>query len=306
VPTVLVVDDSAVDRRMAGGLLEQGLHCDVEYAANGKEALQMMAAQRPDLLLADIRMPEMNGLELMTAVKSDFPRVPVILMTAVGSEDLAAEALRCGAASYVPKSNLNKDLLSTVRRILEAADEDRAHPQLMHYLDSSESRFMLCNDMALIKALASHLQQMLRCMPLGDETERVRVGIALEEAMLNAYYHGNLELGPRRAAPDREAYVQLANQRSYEAPYRQRRIRVHAQINRNEAVFVISDDGKGFDQATTAAHTDLSESEHAPGRGINLMCSIMDEVTFNEAGNEVTLIKRRAPQDVENSADGAG
>ncbi len=301
-PNVLVVDDSAVDRLMAGGLLEQSLPCHISYAANGKEALAAMAVERPDILLADINMPVMNGLELVTAAKSDFPRVPVILMTALGSEDIAAEALRRGAAGYVPKANLNKDLLPTVRRILEAADEDRAHPHMMHFLDFSDSRFVLRNDMALIKSLASHVQQMLRCMPLEDETERVRVGIALEEAMLNAYYHGNLEMGSRRAAPDREAYVRIANQRSFEPPYQQRRIRVHAKIDRDEAVFIIGDDGQGFDHAKLAYRADLSESEHAPGRGINLMRSIMDEVTFNDAGNEVTLIKRRAPDDTDDSA----
>src|SRR5690349_13770360 len=102
-PTVLVVDDSPIDRRLAGGLLENHFACDVQFAADGKEALQQIERVAPDLVLTDLQMPEMNGLELVAAVKRDYPFVPVVLMTAQGSEDLAAEALRRGAASYVPK-----------------------------------------------------------------------------------------------------------------------------------------------------------------------------------------------------------
>src|SRR5262249_31382151 len=136
VPTVLVVDDSPVDRRIAGGLLEAQSGCTVRYAADGKQALQEMAQQLPDLVLADLQMPEMNGLELVGAVKSDYPLVPVILMTALGSEDIAAQALRQGAASYVPKRKLAEDLVPTVQRILLGSLEDRTHSQLMHYLES--------------------------------------------------------------------------------------------------------------------------------------------------------------------------
>src|SRR5262249_49062295 len=183
-----------------------------------------MAQQLPDLVLADLQMAEVNGLELVEAVKKDYPLVPVLLMTAHGSEDVAAQALRRGAASYVPKKNLAADLLTTVRRILTGSWEDRTHSQLMPYLETSESVFVLANDWALIKALVNHLQQMLRCLPLADETERLRVGIALEEALANAYYHGNLEVGATLGKTDRDAREQLARQRLLEAPYRDRRI----------------------------------------------------------------------------------
>src|SRR5262245_29566653 len=118
--TVLVVDDSAVDRTLAGKLLEKrpGL-TEVEratglsavFAANGREALAQMERATPDLVLTDLQMPEMDGLQLVEAIKARFPHVPVILMTAHGNEDTAVHALRHGAASYVPKPNLARDLL---------------------------------------------------------------------------------------------------------------------------------------------------------------------------------------------------
>jgi CheY-like chemotaxis protein len=293
VPTVLVVDDSAVDRRVAGGLLER-FDCAVQYAADGNDALRQMATQPPDLVLTDLQMPNMNGLELVAAVKSDYPLVPVILMTAQGSEEVAAQALRQGAASYVPKRKLAEDLVPTVRRIWLGSLEDHTHPRLMHYLETSEAVFVLGNDLALIKALVNHLQQMLRCLPLADETERLRVGIALEEALANAYYHGNLEVGSALGRSDRQAHEQLARERLWEAPYRERRIRVTARISRDEAVFVVRDQGPGFDVSRLATVAALPDAERAAGRGVILMRTIMDEVTYNDAGNEVTLLKRRA------------
>jgi CheY-like chemotaxis protein len=292
VPSIIVVDDSAVDRRLAGSLLEQQLECSVRYAADGKEALQLMATHMPDLMLADMQMPEMDGLELVAKVKQEYPFVPVILMTAQGSEDMAARALREGAASYVPKRHLARDLLPTVRRILLGSTEDRRHSGLMHYLETSDEVFVLPNDLALIQALVDDTREKLRCLPLADETERLRVGLALEEALTNAYYHGNLEVGTGPGPAGRDTYDQRAAQRLEEAPYRDRHIRVSLRISRREAIFVVQDEGPGFDTSRLPSLTSLPDAEKAAGRGLILMFSSMDEVHYNKAGNEVTLVKR--------------
>jgi len=290
-PTVLVVDDSPIDQRLAGGLLEKHFDCDVAYAADGKQALAHVTQCVPDLVLTDLQMPGMNGLELVAALKSDYPFVPVILMTAQGSEDIAAQALRRGAASYVPKRRLADDLPATVQRILLGSYEDRGHSQLMHHLESSESVFVLGNDLDAIRALVNHVQEMLRCLPLGDETERLRVGVALEEALQNAYYHGNLEIGEGTSKADCE---QLAGERLTETPYRDRRVRATIKVSRTEAIFIIRDDGSGFDVSKLPTGADLPADDRAAGRGVVLMRSIMDEVRYNEAGNEVTLVRRAA------------
>src|SRR5215472_1602215 len=124
----------------------------------------------------------------------------------------------------------------------------------MHSLERGELVFHVGNDMVQIKALAQLLQEMLRCMPLRDETERLRVGVALEEALTNACYHGNLEIGAALGLSERQAQETLAQQRRFEEPYGDRLIRVVARISRQEAVFVIGDQGPGFDVAQLAAN----------------------------------------------------
>jgi CheY-like chemotaxis protein/anti-sigma regulatory factor (Ser/Thr protein kinase) len=268
----------------------------VAFAGDGSDAIQRIAQQMPDIVLTDLQMPNMNGLEFVSAVKSEYPLVPVILMTAHGSEDIAAQALRLGAAGYVPKKRLAEDLLPTVERVLTSAREERAHSRLMHYITHAESVFVLPNDLRLIRSLASYLQLMLRSVPLGDETERLRVGIAVEEALLNALYHGNLQIGATLKEVDHEAISELAERRACEAPYRDRRIHVRAKVSRCEAVYVVRDEGPGFDHSQLLGPADLGDPDRSAHRGIILMRAIMDEVIYNEAGNEVTLIKRPVPE----------
>src|SRR6516225_7826949 len=99
---VLVVDDAAIDRRMTGAIIEQNLGWRVTYAEDGAVALAAMERETPRVVLTDLRMPGMDGLELVAAVCRRYPFVPVVLMTAFGNEEIAIQALREGAASYVP------------------------------------------------------------------------------------------------------------------------------------------------------------------------------------------------------------
>jgi CheY-like chemotaxis protein len=121
---ILVVDDSATDRRLAGDCSSGGGWV-VEYAADGREALARIAVSPPDLILTDLQMPELNGLELVEAVQRDYPLIPVILMTAQGSERIAVDALERGAACYVPKRELAQDLTAVSERVLVLSKNDR-------------------------------------------------------------------------------------------------------------------------------------------------------------------------------------
>src|SRR4029079_14524041 len=126
--------------------------------------------EKPEIVLTDMQMPDMNGLEMVLEVRANYPALPVILMTAHGSEELAVQALRSGAASYVPKRNLVRDLLGTVDSVLEAARAHQHHHRLMEALRRTETRFELDNDPALIPPLVGHLKDGLALMGGADET----------------------------------------------------------------------------------------------------------------------------------------
>src|SRR4051794_40460387 len=90
---IMVVDDSRVSQRLAGRLIQNGTGRAVVYANNGTQALALIKEVEPSIVLTDLQMPGMDGLELVGAIRSDFPRIPVILMTAYGSEEAAMLAL---------------------------------------------------------------------------------------------------------------------------------------------------------------------------------------------------------------------
>lgn len=290
--TILVVDDSAIDRRVAGGLLEKEPDCQVFYAEDGYQALKAVDENLPDVVVTDMVMPHLDGLQLVEAMKRDFPLIPVIIMTAVGTEETAVQALKRGAASYVTKRRLAQDLLETVRLVLQAADDERNVSRLLvHRTQQAEFKYVLENELPLLAASVTHMQQTMRAMGLFDESERLRIGVALEEVLLNSMFHGNLELSSALREDDKPTYHALARVRAKEPPYRERRIFVEASFSPTGAEFKIRDQGPGFNPKGLPDPTDPANLHRATGRGLLLMHTFMDGVVFSETGNEVRLTK---------------
>jgi len=121
VPAILIVDDDAIDLESASRCLGVIENLDISYAHDGCAALEWIQKRRPDLVLTDLRMPGMSGLELVGTIRREYPSIPVILMTSQGSEQIAVKALKAGAASYVPKADLRPELAETVRQVLDLA-----------------------------------------------------------------------------------------------------------------------------------------------------------------------------------------
>jgi CheY-like chemotaxis protein/anti-sigma regulatory factor (Ser/Thr protein kinase) len=301
-PIILVVDDSGVDRLRAGRLLQKAEEEDwiIEYAGNGQEALSSMRDLVPDVVVTDLQMPEMDGLELVDAVRKEFPQVPVILTTGQGSETLALKALEHGAASYVPKSQLADKLLDTVKQVLAVARASSGFQRLTECFLQNELSLELSSDPTLIPPLVDLAQQMLSNMRFADATERLHLGMALEEALLNAIYHGTLELPTGQAQEARSASNQgqlaaCVQERLAQAAYCDRKVFVAIRINGEAARFVVRDQGQGFAQSAVPRPGDPESLERGGGRGLILMKNFMDDVHFNASGNEVTMSKRRAP-----------
>jgi CheY-like chemotaxis protein/anti-sigma regulatory factor (Ser/Thr protein kinase) len=291
-PTVLVVDDSAVDRRLVGGLLSKGCDLKVAFATSGEEALECLPAVAPSLIVTDLVMAGISGLELVAHVVASHPEIPVILMTGKGSEEIAVKALQAGAASYVPKGVMHQHLLNTVEDVLAMVRERKSHARLMDCLKRGQFQFVLGNDPSLIPSLVSHAQSLVSSVGLCDEASVIRVCIALEEALRNAMFHGNLELTSEQREGDSAVYQQLIAERTTSAPYSSRQLDITVEVTPTSGRFVIRDQGPGFDPANLPDPTDPENLEKVSGRGLLLMRTFMDEVTFNETGNQVTMLKR--------------
>ncbi len=292
-PTILLVDDAAVDRRIVQGILkDQGI--EIVEVSNGREALEFCAASTPDLVLTDLQMPEVGGLELTTQLTLQYPNIPIVLMTAHGSEDVAAEALACGAASYVPKAQLARQLLDTVRPILTSAESQDDYRRLIECSTSHQISFCLQNDLSLVAPFVDLIQKIVNSMGVCKFLSRVRFGVAVEQALRNAILHGNYQINEAPLEnPTDEEISEFIQRRSEQSPYRDRRVYVDVSITKEEARMLIRDEGDGFDTSAIPAPRSPEAMQPNVGRGLVLMQSFLDEVSFNDNGNEVTLVKHR-------------
>jgi two-component system, chemotaxis family, chemotaxis protein CheY len=122
---VLVVDDSAAIRKILQRVLRQtGMAINtIHEAGDGQEALDLLRSRRVDLVLTDINMPRMDGLELLAAIKrsSEWAAVPVVMITTEGGESKVAEAVRLGAAGYVRKPFTADQIKEKLAGLLEPA-----------------------------------------------------------------------------------------------------------------------------------------------------------------------------------------
>ncbi|QEG42615.1 ATP-binding response regulator [Roseimaritima ulvae] len=295
---VLVAEDSPTQAFQIRAQLEEEGY-EVHVAQNGQIALQLLDGFQPHLILTDMEMPVLNGLELVTASRAEHPAIPIILITAQGNDESAIEALQRGAAAYLPKSQLADRLLATIDQVLDLKKSDRSYAELLHSMEYNEFRFALRSDAELISPLVELMQQMTAGVALCDETGRVRVGMALDCAIRNAMFHGNLELSREQLEADRELVVEgeptMLEQRLSEKPYCDRQTRITLKLTPEEARIVVRDEGPGFDTSIVPSIEDTQVLNEEWGRGLVLIRSFMDEVTFNDRGNEITMVKRSSP-----------
>ena len=290
---VLIVDDSAMDRELVASILQSKNEIEIIQASSARKALDMIRREPPDLVLTDLIMPEMDGLALTEVIRKDYPALPVVLITAHGNEDTVVKALRTGATSYVPKRDLFNDLIPTVTGVLEITQATQQQQKVLSCLVQTETRYVLGSETELIQPLTAEIHRNLVHMRLGDENEGVHVAVALYEAIMNAMYHGNLGLGSDLLQQQSSAYWDLAAKRRHQKPYRDRKVYITIKQTHTEAIYIVRDEGEGFNPNAVANPTENENLDKLSGRGLLLIRTFMADVFHNDSGNEITMIFRK-------------
>ncbi|MFQ5731571.1 MAG: response regulator [Planctomycetaceae bacterium] len=299
--TILVVDDSAIERKLAARLIAQHVECELLPVANGREALEQLRrlGRTVDLVVSDLRMPVLDGMELLRRIRQQYADVPVVIMTSQGSEDVAVRALQSGAAGYVPKRRLRKELGEVVQSVLSANRQSCDHARAIERIAENRFTIELGNEGTEMRGVIRYLQRVAAEFGFCDDGNRARLGVALEEALTNAMVHGNLEVGSELRERDDDAFARLVQKRRRREPYRSRRIIVECELTRADATFRIRDEGPGFEPSKIPDPTDPQHMSKPSGRGLLLMKAFMDRVEFNALGNEVSMSLCRATSPVE-------
>ena len=117
--SILLVDDEAHIRKYVALILKQLGATKIVEATNGEEAITIFQQQKPDLVLLDISMPLMNGLETLKKLKAMVPESTVIMLTSMVNRQSIDEALALGAANYIRKDNPKEEIAQAIKETIE-------------------------------------------------------------------------------------------------------------------------------------------------------------------------------------------
>jgi DNA-binding response OmpR family regulator len=292
VANILVADSDDRQRAEIGeGVIAAG-HTP-RFVVSGDDALAAVAAHPPELLVADAELAGLDGIQLTGKMRQQFPTVPVLLVIDVVNKEVVAAALRAGAAAYLPRQIVARELPAVVRELLNVAASQRRRVMFLQRLAAVEYSFDLESDPDLVSNVVSHAELMLAQMELFDDAARMQVGVAVHEALVNAIVHGNLEVSSDLKDSGWEEYHAAIADRRTRSPYRDRRVSVLLAAERRRSFTVrIRDQGPGFDVAALPDPTDPENILKGCGRGLLMIRSFFDDVAHNATGNQITMTKR--------------
>jgi anti-sigma regulatory factor (Ser/Thr protein kinase)/CheY-like chemotaxis protein len=285
---ILVVESAPGWSKELCALLDTAGH--TPRTAGVADAAAAIRELSPEVVLADLTA---DGLDLVKAVRKRHPSIPVLVVAEPGEEELAVDALRAGAANFISRRSLPRDLLPMLNELLVVFHSQVKRAVFLKRMTGVEYRFDLENDPDLIGGVVSQVDLVMEQMNLFDDADRMRVGVGVHEAVVNAMVHGNLEVGSDLKTDDWAAYHQAIAARAKQPPYRDRRVTVVVRAERKrELALRILDQGPGFDPSRLPDPTDAEALANGSGRGMLLIRTFFDEVRHNPTGNEITLVKR--------------
>jgi len=184
---VLAVDDHSLLRDGIAKLLAAQPDMElVGEASNGREAIECFRKHRPDVALMDLRMPDMNGIEAIRAIRTEFPSARIVVLTTYAGDVQALGALKAGASGYLLKSMVRKDLLDTIRTV--HAGKRRIPPEI-----ATEIAEHAADD-----ALTEREIDVLRKVGSGNSNKQIAAQLAISEGTVKARLaRGRAELKER-------------------------------------------------------------------------------------------------------------
>jgi DNA-binding NarL/FixJ family response regulator len=200
---VLTVDDHVLLREGIAAVVEnQPDMMIVGEAANGRDAIDRIRQLKPDITLMDLRLPDISGIEAISASRSEFPAARIIVLTTCDGDDPALRALKAGASAYLLKSMLRTDLLFTIRKvhaggrhvppeiardIAEHAADDSLTTreiQVLRAVSSGLSNKLIASHLEIsLSTVKAHLKSILLKLGANDRTHAVM--IALKRGILD-------------------------------------------------------------------------------------------------------------------------
>jgi DNA-binding NarL/FixJ family response regulator len=200
---ILTVDDHQLLREGIAAVLESQEDMTlVAQASNGREAVESFRRLRPDVTLMDLRMPDMSGIEAITAIRGEYPDARIIVLTTYAGDAQAAAALKAGAVGYLLKNLVRKELLETIRAVHSGkrrvppeiateiaehvADDELTHREIevLRRVAAGKSNKLIAAELDISEGtVKTHMKSILPKLDASDRTHAVM--IALKRGILD-------------------------------------------------------------------------------------------------------------------------
>jgi len=194
---VLTVDDHALIREGVAALIANQKDMRlVGEASNGRQAIEQFRSHRPDVTLMDLQMPEMNGIDALIAIRSEFPDARIIVLTTYVGDALCKRAMKAGAQAYILKGDVRKDLLDTIRAVragkkilhaeaaaelaIHAADDSLSEREIevLSLIASGNSNKLVADQLAISEdTVKGHVKSILSKLGVNDRTHAVTAAL---------------------------------------------------------------------------------------------------------------------------------
>jgi CheY-like chemotaxis protein len=263
---ILVVDDEEDVRETLSEMIK-GLGYQVLIAEGGKEALEKIKTEKVDLIITDLAMPKMNGLELIVRSKQNNPNIPIAVISAFGSAENTTYALTRGAFSFIAKPFKLSQIKELVRKGKQLRELSLGTYTLLEWVKSQTEMVFPSQPNLFPSAILFALKE-CQWRGIEDDARLENVAICLEELLDNAFVHGNRK--------DKD-----------------KRIKVKMAFDAEKFVLAVKDEGDGFNGES---YLEKIREEHASmpeKRGLFIVDLLMDDLRFSKKGSEATAVMYR-------------
>jgi len=260
---ILVVDDEEDVRGILSEMIE-GLDYQVMVAEDGKEALERIKTEKIDLVITDLSMPKMNGLELIVNSKQINPNIPIAVISAFGNVENTTYALTRGAFSFIAKPFKISQIKELIRKGKQLRELSLGTYALMEWVKSQTEMVFPSQPDLFPSAILFALKE-CQWRGIEDDARLENVAICLEELLNNAFVHGNRK--------DKD-----------------KRIKVKMAFDAEKFVLSVKDEGDGFDGENYLEKIREEQVSMPEKRGLFIVDLLMDDLRFSKKGSEATAV----------------
>jgi CheY-like chemotaxis protein len=288
--SILVIDDEGPVREVLKlALGDRGYR--VYEAEDGRRGVEVFTDHKPDIVITDVNMPEMTGIEVTQDIKKLDTGADVVIMTGFGSEDLLIEALRAGASNYIKKPIVFKELFTILDGIYLKKSIKKRYEVLKDNLVEEQKIIAIDNDVTKVWGTVN--QVLFNLPPRLQDRHVEGAKLGLYEVIVNAIEHGNLGITyeEKEKTLNDGSYHSLLQERLGRANEQGKKVFIQSTLNGSGVTIEVRDEGIGFDFTKLAPMLDTEGIMSAHGRGILLASLYYDRVEYVDPGNKVILRK---------------